>query len=146
MKNKKSNKKFKVIDLFSGCGGLSYGFEMSGFDILLGIDNWDDSLETFKHNHKNSEILCTDLSKIDAKSIKNKINNQDVDIIVGGPPCQGFSLAGKRNSKDDRNKLVMDYVRIVKNLKPKFFVMENVLGLLSMKDYSGNLVIDNLKK
>jgi DNA (cytosine-5)-methyltransferase 1 len=138
--------KLKVIDLFAGCGGLSYGFEMSGFEILLGVDNWSDCLETFKYNHKNSNILCGDLSKVSSRDIKINIANKDVDIIVGGPPCQGFSLAGKRDSNDDRNKLVMDYVRMVKELKPKFFVMENVLGILSMKDHVGNFVIDNLEK
>ena len=138
--------KLKIIDLFSGCGGLSYGFEMAGYNVLLGIDNWMPSLETFKHNHKNSETLCDDISKITKENILKIIGNEKVDVLVGGPPCQGFSLAGKRDNGDNRNKLVMDYVRIVKDLNPKFFVLENVLGLLSMKDEKGNLVIDNLKK
>lgn len=146
MGNKKQNNKLKVVDIFSGCGGLSYGFEMSGYNILLGIDNWIDSLHTFKHNHKNSEILCKDVSKITKKDIEEIIGNERVDVLVGGPPCQGFSLAGKRDNNDNRNKLVMDYVKIVKDLNPKFFVLENVLGLLSMKDGKNNLVIDNLKK
>lgn len=140
------NNKLKIIDLFAGCGGLSYGFEMAGFEVMLGTDNWIDSLETFKANHKNSKILCEDISKVKKEDILKLIDNRDVDVLVGGPPCQGFSLAGKRDSKDDRNKLVMEYVRVVKELKPKFFVLENVLGILSMKDERGNLVIDNLKK
>jgi len=140
------NLKLKTIDLFCGCGGLSYGFEMAGYEIMLGIDNWMDSLETFKQNHKNSEILCKDISKVKKEDILKLIGNKKVDVLLGGPPCQGFSLAGKRNSKDERNKLVMDYAKLVKELKPKFFVLENVLGLLSMKDEEGNLVIDNLKK
>lgn len=144
---KKQNKnKMNVIDLFSGCGGLSYGFEMAGYNILLGIDNWKDSLETFRCNHKNSKILCEDISKISKENIISIIGKERVDVIVGGPPCQGFSLAGKRDHNDDRNKLVLDYVKMVSNIKPKFFVMENVLGILSMKDKEGELVIENLKK
>jgi len=141
-----SKKKLNVLDLFCGCGGLSYGFEMSGYNVVLGIDNWSDCLETFEHNHKNSKVLCADISKIEKKDIIEKIGDTEIDIIVGGPPCQGFSLAGKRDISDTRNKLVLDYVKIIDSIKPKFFVMENVLGLLSMKDEEGNLVIENLKK
>lgn len=140
------NKKIKIIDLFSGCGGLSFGFEMSGCDVLLGIDNWSDALDSFKKNHKNSEILCRDIFKITTKEIKEKIKNQKIDVVVGGPPCQGFSLAGKRKNNDERNKLVMNYVKLVKKLSPTFFVMENVLGILSMKDEKNNLIIENLEK
>lgn len=142
--NKKT--KLKVVDIFAGCGGLSYGFEMSGYEILLGIDNWQDCLDTFLYNHKNSKILCEDISKVKKQDIDKIIDNKKVDVLVGGPPCQGFSLAGKRDSKDSRNKLVLEYVKIVKDLKPKFFVLENVIGLLSMKDEAGNLVIENLEK
>lgn len=143
---KNSKNKLKVVDIFAGCGGLSYGFKMAGYEILLGIDNWKDCLDTFLHNHENSKILCEDISKIKKQDIDKLIGNQKVDVLVGGPPCQGFSLAGKRDSKDDRNKLVLDYVKMVTDLKPKFFVLENVLGLLSMKDEGGNLVIKNLEK
>ncbi len=146
MKNKHKKEKLKVVDIFAGCGGLSYGFEMSGFEILLGVDNWSDCLETFKYNHKNSKTLCLDLSKTSPEEIKKEVENQNIDVLVGGPPCQGFSLAGKRDSNDDRNNLVLDYLKIVKLLNPKFFVMENVLGILSMKDVSGNFIIDNLEK
>lgn len=146
MKDKKRKSGFKVVDIFSGCGGLSYGFETEGYNVLLGIDNWMDSLVTFRHNHKDSSILCEDISKITKKDIEKIIGLNSVDVLVGGPPCQGFSLAGKRDNNDNRNKLVMDYVRIVSELNPKFFVLENVLGLLSMKDEKNNLVIDNLKK
>ena len=135
-----------VIDLFAGCGGLSYGFEMAGFNILLGIDNWQDSLDTFKKNHNHSEILCKDIDKMTENDIRKVTKNKTIDVVVGGPPCQGFSLAGKRDSSDDRNKLVYDYVKVISYIKPKFFVIENVLGLLSMKDEEGNLVIENLKK
>ncbi len=138
--------KTTVIDLFSGCWGLSYGFEMSDYEILLGIDSRNDCLDTFRHNHKKSKTLCADISKIDKKDITDIIGDKKVDVVVGGPPCQGFSLAWKRDVSDKRNRLVLDYVKIIKDIQPKFFVLENVLGLLSMKDDEGNLVIENLKE
>jgi len=110
MKNTKKQK-IKVVDIFAGCGGLSYGFEMSGYEILLGIDNWNDCLETFLHNHKNSKILCQDISKVTKQDINKLINNEIVDVLVGGPPCQGFSLAGKRDKKDNRNFLIRNFYK-----------------------------------
>jgi DNA (cytosine-5)-methyltransferase 1 len=140
------NSKLKIVDIFSGCGGMSYGFEMADYEVLLGIDIWKDSLNTFKQNHKNSKTICADISNISKQDIFNLLGEVALDVLVGGPPCQGFSLAGKRDINDNRNKLVLEYVRIVKELKPKFFVLENVLGILSMKDENQNLVIDNLKE
>jgi len=140
----KLKNKYKIIDLFAGCGGLSNGFEKVGFEAILGLDNWEESLDTYKHNHKNSEILCGDISKISSKNILDKTNGIRPTIIVGGPPCQGFSLAGKRDKNDNRNKLVYEFIRVVSELKPEFFVMENVLGFISMKNENGNKVIDEI--
>lgn len=137
--------KLKVLDLFCWCGWLSYWFEMSWYDVLLGIDSWSDCLETFKYNHKNSKVLCADISKINKKDIVDTVWDASIDVIVWWPPCQGFSLAWKRDTTDNRNKLVLDYVKIIKEVQPKFFVLENVLWLLSMKDEQGNLVLENLK-
>ena len=125
-------RKLTVIDLFSGCGGISKGFEEAGFDILLGIDNWDDALKTFKYNHKRAKVINADISKLKGEEIKKYIGNKEIDVIVGGPPCQGFSLAGNRDENDERNLLVFHFARIVDELKPKAFMMENVLGILSM--------------
>ena len=127
MKNNQTTNKYYVLDLFCGCGGLSLGFEQAGFEILLGIDNWNQALNTFQSNHKNSEILCADLSKIKPQKIDKKI-----DVIVGGPPCQGFSISGKRNPKDPRNKLYQSFVSFVEYFKPSAFIMENVPNLVSM--------------
>ena len=100
-------KKYNIIDLFSGAGGLSYGFEMAGFNVLLGIDNDEKALETFQKNHKNSKILCGDITNISYEGdIKPIIGEQKVDLIVGGPPCQGMSLSGPRKFDDPRNKLL----------------------------------------
>lgn len=121
-----------VIDLFSGCGGLSLGFEMAGFEVKLAIDNWEDALVTYRHNHKGTSTLNADLLNLDPAEVEAEYHIQDVDVIIGGPPCQGFSVAGKRIIDDDRNKLYKSFVRFVKHFKPKAFVMENVPNILSM--------------
>ncbi len=129
-----------VIDLFCGAGGLSTGFRMAGFNVILGIDNVPKFCETFEKNDHKS--ICGDIREISVSQIKKKIENEPVDVIVGGPPCQGFSVAGRRDPKDPRNSLFMEFVRIVKGLKPKYFVMENVPGILTMKTKNGDFVKD----
>lgn len=123
----------RVLDLFSGCGGFSYGFQEAGFDVVLGIDNVDIALKTFKHNHNNSHIKNVDLSKIDnLQEIVNFLNKKGgVDVIIAGPPCQGFSLTGSRKEDDERNKLFYSVFEIAKmlNEKPKAIIIENVPGL-----------------
>lgn len=96
-------KKHTFIDLFSGCGGLSLGFEMAGFTSLLAIDNWKDALTTYAYNRETARTLCGDLSTLDPYKIKEDYNISNVDVIIGGPPCQGFSVAGKRVIEDERN-------------------------------------------
>lgn len=125
-----NKKKIKILDLFSGCGGLSYGLEKVGFQVIAGIDNWADALDTFKLNHKNAIVLNIDLGSVDTVEIKKKIGK--VDVIVGGPPCQGFSISGHRDLNDPRNKLYKGFVELVEAFKPKVFVMENVPNLISM--------------
>ena len=127
-----SKKKYTIIDLFSGCGGLSLGFEMAGLDVSLAIDNWEDALVTYRYNHKGTNTLNADLLNLDPKEIGDKYNLHDVSVIIGGPPCQGFSVAGKRIIDDDRNKLYKSFVRFVKHFRPKAFVMENVPNILSI--------------
>ena len=128
----------KIIDLFSGCGGFSLGFQMAGFKscLALEIDQW--ASETYSFNHPKIPVITKDIKKINPK----KINLKKVDGIIGGPPCQGFSLSGNRDTKDPRNSLFVDFVRFVKILEPKFFVMENVKGLLSMRTKKNLLVKD----
>ena len=128
----------KIIDLFSGCGGFSLGFQMEGFkpSLAIEIDQW--ASETYSYNHPKIPVLTKDIRKIDPK----KLNLKSIDGIIGGPPCQGFSLSGNRDTKDPRNSLFIDFVRFVKVLQPKFFVMENVKGLLSMTTKKNILVKD----
>lgn len=126
-------KTYNAIDLFCGAGGLSYGFERAGFNILLGIDNDKKALETFEANHKNAKSICGDITKITYKNdIKDLIGDKSIDVIIGGPPCQGFSLSGPRNFDDPRNKLYLSYIRMVEEIKPRAFVIENVPGLVAL--------------
>ena len=124
--------KINVLDLFCGCGGLSLGFEKAGYDVLLGIDFWKDALVTFRANHKGAVGLQADLANLDPADTVPLLNGRKVDVIIGGPPCQGFSIAGKRIVDDDRNKLYKSFVRMVKFYHPRAFVMENVPNILSM--------------
>lgn len=133
-----------VLDLFCGAGGLSTGFKQAGFNIILGVDNDEDALETFKLNHSESKIICGDVSNITKKDIKDVIGNIKIDIIIGGPPCQGFSMAGRRDPRDERNTMIEKYLNLVSKLNPKLFVIENVKGLLSMKTKKGESVIENI--
>jgi len=118
----------RVLDLFSGCGGLSYGFMQAGFGIVGAIDNWKDALDTFEKNHAGSVVKLVDLGNFDKADLKQF---GEVDVVIGGPPCQGFSISGKRDPNDPRNKLYRGFVKIVEELKPKAFVMENVPNLVS---------------
>ncbi len=121
-----------AIDLFCGCGGLSYGFEKAGIHILLGIDNDKMALNVFEHNHNGAVSICGDITSLSYSDIKDKIGEQKIDIIIGGPPCQGMSLSGPRKFDDPRNKLYLSYIRFVEEIKPKAFVIENVPGLVSL--------------
>lgn len=124
---------YNAIDLFCGCGGLSYGFERAGFNILLGIDNDSKALETFELNHKGAKSICGDITQITyEKDIKPLIGGKPIDIIIGGPPCQGMSLSGPRKFDDPRNKLYLSYIRLVDEIRPKMFVIENVPGLVGL--------------
>jgi len=123
-----------VIDLFCGCGGLSYGFEQAGFDIVLGIDNDKMALETFELNHKNSKTLCKDITQLSHEDIRQMTSGKKIDLIIGGPPCQGMSLSGPRRFDDPRNKLYLSYIRLVKEIMPEAFLIENVPGLVRLFD------------
>ena len=140
MDNKKI--KYKVLDLFCGAGGLSLGFQMAGFDIVGGIDFDKAAIDTHKANFKNTIDYCGDIKDITDKEIKK--NYGEVDLIIGGPPCQGFSSANRRILKenDEKNKLFFEYLRFIKILKPKVFVIENVKEILTKNDgFAKNQII-----
>lgn len=116
----------KVVSLFSGAGGLDLGFKMAGHEIVWANDLYEDAVETYKHN-LGDHIVCGDISKIDADEIP------ECDIIIGGFPCQGFSVANmKRHESDERNALYKQLIRVIDAKKPKFFLAENVKGLTNL--------------
>jgi DNA (cytosine-5)-methyltransferase 1 len=142
MKNKPT-----VIDLFCGCGGLSYGFIKAGYEVLLGVDHWKDAIVTFENTHKNAKGIVSDLFKETPKEISKQTGIKEIDVIIGGPPCQGFSIAGKRIIDDERNQLYKSFVSFVDFYKPKAFVMENVPNIISMgKGVVKDSIIEDFKK
>lgn len=127
-----SNKKY-MIDLFSGCGGLSFGFEQAGFECIVGVDSDKPALETFKYNHPNASAMHLDLSKEESiTEIISKIDNRKINLIVAGPPCQGFSLSGNRDETDKRNILFYSVFKLAASIKPKYIVIENVPGIATL--------------
>jgi len=139
------NKMLTVLDLFSGCGGLSLGFSMAGYSVDYAVDNWQDSLDTFQANHEHAKIEFGDLSIVKPLDFakKHALKPGSINLIVGGPPCQGFSISGKRNVQDPRNHLYSSFVAFVNYFKPEVFVMENVPNLVSM---GGGLIKDKIKQ
>lgn len=134
-----------AIDLFAGCGGLSKGFMDAGFDIIVGVDNDQAALNTFSLNHKGAKTLNADLSKQETfDEIKKIAGNRTIDVIIAGPPCQGFSLSGPRNFDDPRNKLYLAVIEMVRQYKPKGFIIENVPGMATM--YKGQIKDEILRR
>lgn len=132
-----------VIDLFCGCGGMSKGLTDAGLNVIAGIDIWDKAVDSYNKNYHH-KAYCADLTQLPPEKFNELYNkeNKNVDILVGGPPCQSFSIAGKRDKNDPRNALFMEYVKYLDYFKPKAFIMENVIGMLSKKTANGESVID----
>lgn len=135
-----------VLDLFSGCGGISLGFKLSGYNISGGIDIDHDSVKTFKKNFPKSKAVCESLLEYSDERIVKDFGARNIDVIVGGPPCQGFSSANRwqKESEDPRNKLFFEYLRFVDILKPKAVVIENVRGILTRDKGYARDRIENL--
>lgn len=126
----------KVLDLFCGCGGMSWGLYKAGFEIVAGIDNWPVALETFKYNNPNSQTFEADMCTLNPETIMDALSLSpgDLDVIVGGPPCQGFSKnvpASWRFLEDPRNQLFRDYLRFIDVFRPKVVIMENVAEIFN---------------
>jgi len=121
---------YKVLDLFSGCGGFSNGFIKQNFTIKGAIEFDKEIALTYQKNHPDTKIFIGDIRKLNIEEVKNELG--DIDVIIGGPPCQGFSIAGKRDINDQRNTLPLEFIKYVEYFNPKIFVMENVKGLVSM--------------
>jgi len=123
----------KAISLFAGAGGCSLGFEWAGFDLLLGIDNNEDAVQTYRENFSSTPCLLKDITELTADDILDisNLKRGELDFLIGGPSCQGFSSAGVRFWDDPRNRLLKHYVRLLRGLRPHWFLMENVEGLLT---------------
>lgn len=137
-----------VIDFFSGCGGLSYGFVQAGYNVIIGIDNDKAALQTFEYNHPHSLGLMLDLFDKNFMDILDKnVNKRSIDIIIGGPPCQGFSLTGARDSNDKRNQLFRTMFVAIDKYLPKVVVIENVPGFKTLYGgYYYNEIANEFKK
>lgn len=140
-------KKIKVLDLFCGAGGLSLGFKLAGFDIIGGVE-WDKAaIETHKHNFNTNFEFCGDIKNITDEDIVK--NLKGTEVIIGGPPCQGFSAANRQEKEenDPRNKLFFEYLRFVRLLNPKAFVIENVRQILTKDNgYAKDRIIEITKE
>lgn len=137
--------KYDVIDLFAGCGGFSVGFENANFNIVKAVEIDNQIAETYKYNHTNTQLFANDIGEIDSEQYFHK---NESDVIIGGPPCQGFSMAGARIRHntfldDPRNYLFKHYVNVVRIVRPKIFLFENVKGILTMR---GGKIFDEIIK
>ena len=139
-----NEKTLTALDLFCGCGGMSQGLMDAKINVLGAIDIWDKAVNNYNKNFDgHHQALCGDMTKVSPEEFREKLNIKDeIDLITGGPPCQGFSIAGKRDEQDPRNSLFMEYVKYLEYFNPKSFIMENVIGILSMKTKAGDKVID----
>jgi len=120
-----------AVDLFCGVGGMSLGFEQAGFDVVAGFDAEQRHVDTFQANFPRSKPFCLDLTQATGTHLRDlaNIGNAEIGVVYGGPPCQGFSLIGKRKQDDPRNDLILHFARLVAELQPSCFVMENVAGI-----------------
>jgi DNA (cytosine-5)-methyltransferase 1 len=141
-------KKYNAIDLFSGCGGLSEGLCKAGFNVIAAFDNDADSVATYRLNHPDTKVFDGDIRDIDPLNVKELLKGESLHLLAGCPPCQGFSsirrLNRKKSVKDERNNLVLEYLRFVKALKPLAIMMENVPALVNYSLFKN--VIKELEK
>lgn len=161
-------KKYKIVDLFCGCGGLSLGLEQAGFDLALAVEKSPMAAETFYHNlikkinsddewieytqktlseQARDKLIVDDIKNVvESDNLIKELKQQEIDLLVGGPPCQGFSLAGKRNPNDIRNEMPWYFLEMVEKIQPKAVIMENVVGINSkFKNEEKDTPLNNIK-
>ncbi len=127
----------QTVSLFSGGGGLDLGFQREGYEVIWANDVEKNAAATYRRN-LGSHILCADINTVPLSALP------PCSVVIGGPPCQSFSLAGNRNTEDARGRLVWKYLEVIDTLRPRAFVFENVTGLLSAKNARGERIIENL--
>jgi DNA (cytosine-5)-methyltransferase 1 len=141
-------KMLKVLDTFAGAGGFSLGFELAGCAVVGGIevDSW--ASETFAHNHKDALVIARDIQLISDDELRDNFANRRPDILLGGPPCQGFSICRKNSGDptDPKNSLFVEFLRVAKALQPDYVIMENVPNIEKARTHSGELVIGIIER
>lgn len=146
--NEKSNKRLTCIDLFAGAGGFSLGFSQAGFDVVAAVEIEQAACDTLYANKPsyfpNMEIIQADIKDLTGMDILARagLNKGELDMLIGGPPCQGFSFSNMKNRSldDPRSKLMFEFIRMVKEIQPKVFDIENVPGLFAFKDFFYSLM------
>ena len=143
-----NSKKPRVLDTFAGAGGFSLGFQMAGCEIVGAIEQDAWACDTFAHNHPATQVMRGDISKISNSIFEKAFGATPPDIVIGGPPCQGYSIANRNagDPKDPRNSLFKDFVRIGSIFSPSFIVMENVPNILAAKTKEGEPIIEIIAK
>ena len=134
----KKKKRPTIVETFVGCGGSHIGFDREGFETVFVNDIWDTALETLKTNHPNlneKQIICEDVNELCKRDLLKEYNikENELDVLIGGVVCKGFSLAGVRNPYDLRNYLYISQLKLVEQLRPKISIIENVPGMKNMK-------------
>lgn len=149
---KKRKRKLKAIDLFAGAGGFSLGLQQAGIDVVAAVEKDKFCCDTLRANKKSAfpkmRIIEEDITQLSGAQLLKKVNmrKRQLDVLVGGPPCQGFTFASsKRSINDPCSKLMWEFIRMVKEIQPRYFVIENVRGLLSFKDFF-QLLLKSLEK
>lgn len=144
----KNTSTFRVLDTFAGAGGFSLGFEMAGYEVIGAIETDKWACDTFSYNHPHAQTIQGDITKVSDSELRTKFALNPPDVVVGGPPCQGFSIANRKSGdpKDPRNSLFVEFVRIGKIFNPKVMVMENVPNLLAAKTSEGVPVLQLIRE
>ena len=127
------------VDLFAGTGGLTLGLQRAGFDAVAAFDAWPPAVETLRHNFGGSTAVRADVRDVSAADVAGRSGGATPLLVAGGPPCQGFTSAGARRASDSRNGLVGEFVRLVAELRPGWFLFENVEGMRTVAD--GDFVV-----
>lgn len=134
-----------IIDLFAGAGGLTLGFTQNNFDILDTIEFWQPAVDTYNFNFKKN-VVAKDITDSEVRNELESNWKNKTDLVIGGFPCQGFSLAGRRSKDDERNQLYKYTIDVISRLQPYGFVLENVKGILSFRESDNELVVDKIQK
>ena len=137
---KSRSKKPTVVELFCGCGGTSTGFELAGYRTVAGCDALRPAIESFRYNHPRATAILGDIKRVEPTAIQDVLGKSSLDVLIGGIPCQGFSLNNrKRIESDERNLMYLEFLRFVKVLRPRAIVVENVSGMRSVGDFVGDI-------